>query len=108
MDHQLINRLETFVKNEGFSQLEIQRSSTSQTLSGVKDDTRLVLHIAVGVAVPTRAEAVPNTPTELIVTRPVVPGITNAITGLPQVAGGAGAVSGHKHDRPQAETTATE
>jgi hypothetical protein len=100
MDHQFINRLETFVKNEGFSHLEIHRSSTSQTLSAVKDDTRLVVHVADGVVLPHRAEAMPNTPTELIAVRPIVPGVTDAIAGLPRVSGGAGAASGHRPDQP--------
>jgi len=54
-------------------------------------------YVAVGVAVPSRAEAVPNTPTEPIAVRPIAPGITNAIAGLPQVSGGAGSVSGQQH-----------
>jgi hypothetical protein len=108
MDRHLIDRLESFVKNEGFSQLDIQRSSTTQTLSAVKDETRLVVHVAEGIAVPARAEAVRNTPSELIATRPIVPGMTQAITGQPEVSGGGGAVSGRKPDRPQAEHMADE
>lgn len=90
MDRHLIDRLETFIKNEGFEQLEITRSSTSHTLSAVKDETRLVLHVADGVAVPVRAEGLRNTPADLIAVRPIVPGMTAAITGLPEVSGGAG------------------
>ena len=106
MDRHFIDRMETFVKNEGFSQLEIQRSSTTQTLSAVKDDLRLVVHVAEGVAVPTRAEGLRNTPSDLIAVRPIVPGMTQAITGSPAVSGGGGAVTGHKHDRPQSDTMA--
>lgn len=90
MDRHLIDRLETFVKNEGFEQVEINRASTSHTLSAVKDETRLVLHVADGVTVPTRAEAVRSTPADLIAVRPIVPGFTAAITGLPEVSGGGG------------------
>lgn len=105
MDRQLIERLKTFLENEGFAQLEIHRSSTSQTLSGSKETTRLVMHLADGVALPARAEAVAGTPADRIVTRPIVPGLTQAITGLPRLGGGGGAVAGRQShtDVPAAE-----
>jgi len=94
MDRHLIDRLEEFVKNEGFSQIDILRSSNAHTLSAVKDESRLVVHLTEGVAVPLRAEALHETPSELIAVRPVVPGITEAITGSPAKSGGGGAVAG--------------
>jgi hypothetical protein len=93
MDRQLIDRLETFVRNEGFTQVEIVRSSTSHTLSGVKDESRLVVHLAEGIALSSRSRAIEDTPSELIVVRPIVPGVTQAITGTPALAGGAGSAA---------------
>jgi len=102
MDHQLINRLETFVRNEGFTQVEIVRSTTSHTLSGVKDESRLVVHLAEGVARTSRSRAIEDTPSELIVVRPMVPGLTQAITGTPALAGGSGSAARAQvaHDEP--------
>ena len=99
MDRHLIDRLESFVKNEGFSQIDILRSSSAHTLSAVKDESRLVIHVTDDVAVPMRAEALHDTPAELIAVRPVVPGMTEAITGSAARSGGAGSVSGSPKHR---------
>ena len=93
MDRQLIDRLESFVKNEGFTQVDIVRSSTSHTLSGVKNDSRLVIHLAEGSVVPSRSRAIADTPADLIVVRPIVAGVSQAVTGEPFLAGGSGSAS---------------
>jgi len=96
MDRHLIDRLEAFVKNEGFGQIDIVRSSSAHTLSAVKDESRLVVHVTDDTAVPFRAEPLHDTPSELIAVRPVVPGMTQAITGSAARSGGGGAVSGRE------------
>jgi hypothetical protein len=100
MDRQLIDRLETFVKNEGFTQVDIVRSTNSQTLSATQGETRLVVHVTDDLAVPFRAEVVRDTPSELIAVRPIVPGVTEAITGGPGRSGAGGGVG---HARPPAK-----
>lgn len=76
MDRQITDRLKEFLKNEGFTQSTVQRSSVSQTLTASKDQLQIVVHLAEGVAVGSRAEAIANTPAHLIATRPMVPGFS--------------------------------
>jgi hypothetical protein len=96
------------VRNEGFSSIEIQRSTSSQTLSAEMEETRLVIHVDEEMPPPSRAEAVRNPQSELIAVRPIAPRGSDAIAGVAAVSGSAGSVSRGKADRASSKKSASE
>jgi hypothetical protein len=92
MRHDVIERLEALLRDEGFTNLTTLRASHDVTISAAKGDTRLVTHVSDRVSVPSHAQPhdeVPD-PSEIAV-RPQVPGVpANAVSGVPGRAGGSG------------------
>ena len=94
MDRHTIDRLEEFLKNEGFSGSSITRSSVSQTLTAAKGEVQIVVHLTEGVALSDRAEAITDTPAHLIAVRPMVPGFRAETDQGAQPASAAGISQG--------------
>jgi hypothetical protein len=46
MKHEVIERLQTLLRDEGFTNLHTLRASHDVTISAAKGDTRLVTHIS--------------------------------------------------------------
>jgi hypothetical protein len=93
MKNDVIERLETLLRDEGFTNLSTLRASHDVTLTAAKGETRLVTHISDRVSVPSRAQPHDEVPDpSVIAVRPQVPGIvTDPVTGAPGRAGGSGA-----------------
>ncbi len=92
MQYDIIERLETFLGEEGFTNLSTLRASHDVTLTATRGETRLVTHISDRVPVPSRAQAYDEVPDpSVIAVRPQVPGIpADPVTGSPGRAGGNG------------------
>ena len=56
MKHEVIERLQTLLRDEGFTNLHTLRASHDVTISAAKGDTRLVTHISERVSVPSHAQ----------------------------------------------------
>lgn len=93
MQYDIIDRLEAFLRDEGFTNLSTLRASHDVTLTAVKGRTRLVTHLSDRVSVPSRAQPHDEVPDpSVIAVRPQVPGIpASLVTGSPVRAGGSGA-----------------
>jgi hypothetical protein len=96
MKHEVIERLQTLLRDEGFTNLNTTRASHDVTISAAKGDTRLVTHISERVSVPSHAQPHDEVPDpSVIAVRPQVPGIaTDPVTGTPKRAGGSGLSKG--------------
>ena len=96
MKYDIIESLESLLREEGFTNLSTLRASHEATLTAVKGDTRLVTHISDRASVPSHAQPhadVPD-PSEIAV-RPRVPGVpTDAISGTFGRASGSGVSKG--------------
>lgn len=92
MKHDVIERLEALLRDEGFTNLTTLRASHDVTISAAKGDTRLVTHISDRVSVPSHGQPHDEVPDpSVIAVRPQVPGVpANAVSGLPGRAGGSG------------------
>jgi hypothetical protein len=95
MRQDLIERLEAFLDDEGFTGISIQRASHDVTLSAIKGDTRFVAYLGDRVAVPSHALPHGETPDpSTIAALPQVPGVrTDPVTGMPGRSGGSGGPS---------------
>ena len=93
MKHEVIERLETLLRDEGFTNLTTVRASHDVTISAAKGDTRLVTHVTERVSVPSHAQPHDQVPDPSVTAvRPKVPGIpADAVSGGPGRAGGSGA-----------------
>lgn len=93
MKHDVIERLDSFLREEGFTNVTIQRASHDVTLAASKGDTRLVAHLSDRVAVPARAQAHDRVPDpSAIAVLPLVPGLPVATApGTRGTGGGSGA-----------------
>jgi len=98
MKHEVIERLEALLREEGFTNLTTLRASHDVTLTAVKGDARLVTHVSERVSVPSHAQPHDEVPDpSVIAVRPQVPGIpADPVTGSPGRAGGGGAVKGNR------------
>ena len=86
MKHEVIERLETLLRDEGFTNLTTLRASHDVTISATKGDIRLVTHVSERASVPSHAQAHDQVPDpSVIAVRPKVPGIS----------GGPGRASGN-------------
>ena len=85
MKHEVIERLQTLLRDEGFTNLSTLRASHDVTISAAKGDTRLVTHISDRVSVPSHAQPHDEVPDpSVIAVRPQVPGVpADAVSGLP-------------------------
>jgi len=92
MKHEVIERLETLLRDEGFTNLTTLRASHDVTISASKGDTRLVTHVSERVSVPSHAQPHDQVPDpSVIAVRPKVPGMpADAVSGGPGRAGGSG------------------
>ncbi len=92
MKYDVIERLEAFLREEGFTNLTTLRASHDVTISAAKGDTRLVTHVSDRVSVPSHAQPHDEVPDpSVIAVRPQVPGVpVNAESGIPGRAGGSG------------------
>jgi hypothetical protein len=92
MKHEVIERLQTLLRDEGFTNLHTLRASHDVTISAAKGDTRLVTHISERVSVPSHAQPHDDVPDpSVIAVRPQVPGIAaDPVTGTPRRSGGSG------------------
>jgi ABC-type dipeptide/oligopeptide/nickel transport system ATPase subunit len=92
MKHDVIERLQTLLRDEGFTNLSTLRASHDVTISAAKGDTRLVTHISERVSVPYHAQPHDEVPDpSVIAVRPQVPGIpSDPVTGTPGRAAGSG------------------
>ena len=90
MKHEVIERLETLLRDEGFTNLTTLHASHDVTISAAKGDTRLVTHVTDRVSVPSHAQPHDEVPDpSVIAVRPQVPGIpADPVSGLPAGAGG--------------------
>lgn len=103
MAQELIDRIATLLRQDGFKRVTRQRSSVSQTLAAERDETSVVIHISEGGAAPTSL-AVPHStaPKGLeIMIKATLPGLrasapdlragqgTEALRALRRGAGGA-------------------
>ncbi len=76
MKHEVVERLETLLRDEGFTNLTTLRASHDVTISATRGETRLVTHISERVSVrfpacrPTRCRAAPGGPAEAASARP--------------------------------------
>ena len=96
MKHDVIERLETLLRDEGFTNLNTLRASHDVTISAAKGDTRLVTHLSERVSVPSHAQPHDEVPDpSVIAVRPQVPGVPiDAASGPPGRAGGSGLTKG--------------
>lgn len=96
MKHEVIERLQTLLRDEGFTNLTTQRASHDVTISAAKGDTRVVTHLTDRVSVPSHAQPHDQVPDpSVIAVRPQVPGIpVDPVSGAPGRAGGSGAGKG--------------
>ena len=92
MKHEVIERLETLLRDEGFTNLTTLRASHDVTISATKGDTRLVTHVSERVSVPSHAQPHDQVPDpSVIAVRPKVPGMpAGAVPGGPGRASGSG------------------
>jgi hypothetical protein len=92
MKNEVVERLQTLLRDEGFTNLSTTRASHDVTISATKGDTRLVTHISERVSVPSYAQPHDEVPDpSVIAVRPQVPGVpVDAVSGLPVRAGGSG------------------
>ena len=95
MKHEVIERLETLLRDEGFTNLTTLHASHDVTISAAKGDTRLVTHVTDRVSVPSHAQPHDEVPDpSVIAVRPQVPGIpADPVSGLPG-RGGSGLTKG--------------
>ena len=93
MKHDVIERLETLLRDEGFTNFSTLRASHDVTLTAAKGDTRLVTHISDRVSVPAHAQPHDEVPDpSVIAVRPRVPGVPpDPATGMPGRASASGA-----------------
>jgi hypothetical protein len=92
MKNEVIERLQTLLRDEGFTNLTTLRASHDVTISAAKGDTRLVTHLTERVSVPSHAQPHDDVPDpSVIAVRPQVPGIpVDPVSGTPRRAGGSG------------------
>ena len=92
MKHEVIERLQTLLRNEGFTNLHTLRAGHDVSISAARGDTRLVTHISERVSVPSYAQPHDEVPDpSVIAVRPQVPGIAaGPVTGAPMRSGGSG------------------
>ena len=92
MKNEVVERLQTLLRDEGFTNLHTQRASHDVTISATRGDTRLVTHISERVSVPSHAQPHDEVPDpSVIAVRPQVPGVpVDAVSGLPGRTGGSG------------------
>ena len=92
MKHDVIERLESLLGDEGFTNLTTLRASHDVTISAARGDTRLVTHVSGRVSVPSHAQPHDEVPDpSVIAVRPQVPGIpAGPVSGIPGRAGGSG------------------
>jgi len=57
MKHEVIERLQTLLRNEGFTNLHTLRAGHDVSISAARGDTRLVTHISERVSVPSYAHS---------------------------------------------------
>ena len=57
MMNEVVERLQTLLRDEGFTNLSTTRASHDVTISAAKGDTRLVTHISERVSMPSYAQA---------------------------------------------------
>ena len=93
MKHDVVDRLETLLRDEGFTNLTTLRATHDVTISATRGDTRLVTHLSDRISVSSHAQPHDQVPDpSVIAVRPQVPGIpVDAVSGLPGRAGGSGA-----------------
>src|SRR5579863_10074188 len=96
MKNEVIERLQTLLRDEGFTNLSTTRASHDVTISAAKGDTRLVTHLSNRVSVPAHAQPHDEVPDpSVIAVRPQVPGIpVDPASGAPGRAGGSGVTKG--------------
>ena len=96
MKHDVIERLETLLRDEGFTNISTLRASHDATISAAKGDTRLVAHVTDRVSVPSHAQPHDQGPDpSVIAVRPQVPGVpADPVSGIPRRAGGSGLTKG--------------
>lgn len=92
MMNDVMERLESLLRDEGFTNFSTLRASHDVTLTAAKGETRLVTHISDRVSLPYRAQPHDEVPDPSVVAvRPQVPGIaTDPVTGAPGRSGGSG------------------
>ena len=84
MEQELIDRIATLLRQDGFKRVTRQKSSVSQTLAAERDGTNVIVHISEGGVAPT-ALAVPHStaPKGLeIATKATLPGLRASAPGL--------------------------
>ena len=96
MQQDFIERLEAFLRDEGFANLSTQRASHDVTLTAANGKTRLVAHLSDRVSVPSRAQPADEVPAPAVIAiRPQVPGIPAGLAaGGPGWSSGSGATGG--------------
>lgn len=96
MQHDVIERLDSFLREEGFTNVTIQRASHDVTLAASKGDTRLVTHLSDRVAVPARAQPHDQVPDQsAIAVLPLAPSVPVATApGERSTGGGSGGGKG--------------
>ena len=62
MKHEVIERLQKLLRDEGFTNLHTLRAGHDVSISAAKGDTRLVTHISERVSVPSYAPAYGEVP----------------------------------------------
>ena len=78
MEHELIERIVTLLRESGFRNLVRHKSSISETLAADREGTNVVVHVSTATAAPT-ATAVPHStaPKDLnILMKATMPGLT--------------------------------
>jgi hypothetical protein len=96
MKHEVVERLETLLRDAGFTNVTTLRATHDVTISAAKGDTRLVTHLSERVSVPSHAQPHDEVPDpSVIAVRPQVPGIlADPVSGIPGRAGGSGRTKG--------------
>lgn len=96
MKNDVMERLDSFLREEGFSNITIQRASHDVTLVATKGDTRLITHLSDRVAVPSRAQAHDRVPDpSAVAVLPQVPGLRASLaSGSRRMGSGSGGIKG--------------